>query len=301
MPLFSFLPIVANMPDTVCGLLKQYADNGQLLDVPMGEALVVDFRQMAAIGTHRLGSCSVAMVVSEHGAILAHIPPLPSPMSDDELAGDPDAGSENVHAMMRRVRELHGSCQAWFLTATAHVVCAWYQGAVALPDQLAIMQGHFREMGLEPAIHYYVVPGDLDKLGKGTVMAISSAPGTYPAIYVEDSPVNHHYAFADGGTSSSTGEEAAATASTTLMQAGFASGTGQAGGSTAAPERMWREVRVDIVRHRTRRDEYVFRNTQNQRVSTDRADWHVAQLQGRTVWAYWGRETTYYTYQKIRQ
>ncbi|KAG7288121.1 hypothetical protein NEMBOFW57_007644 [Staphylotrichum longicolle] len=260
MPLFSFLPIIAIMTDAVCGLLKQYANNGQLLDVPMGEALFVDFRQMAAIGTHRLGSCSVAMVVSEHGAILAHIPPLPSPMSDDELSRrrGGTAGPAGHHA------------------------------------------GPLSGNGLEPAIHYYVVPGDLGKLGKGTVMAISLAPGTYPAIYVEDSPVNHHYAFADGGTSSSTGE-AAATAPATLMQAGFAPGTGQAGGSIAAPERMWREVRVDIVRHRTRRDEYVFRNAQNQRVSTDRADWHVAQLQGRAVWAYQGRETAYYTYQKIRQ
>lgn len=287
-PAFSCLSIII-MPSTVRGLLDQYADAGWLLDVPMGEALFVDFRQMPAIGTRSLGSCSVAMVVSEHGAILAHIPPLPSFMSSEELVGDPDAGNNNVHAMMRRVREIYRYYQPWFPTAATHVVCAWHHGAVALPDQLAIVQGHFREIGSEPAIHRYVVPGHRDKLGNGTVIAISSTPGTYPAVYVEDSLV-----------SSATGQ-AAATASTALVQAGFASGTDQAGGSTAAPERMRRKVRFEIVRHRTRRDEYVFRNAQNQRVSTDRADWHVAEIQGRAVWTFRGRKTTYYTYQEIQQ
>ena len=182
----------------------------------MGEVLFLDFHQKSAIGTGGLGACSVAMVVSEHGAILAHIPPLPSSISDAEITADPDAGNNNVHTTMRQVREMHECYQAWFPTVTTYVVCAWYQGEVALPDQLDIMQGHFRDMGLEPAMHNYVVPGDRANLGQGTVIIISSAPGTHPFVYVEDTLVNTHSGFADGGMTSPTGQAATTAEAATI-------------------------------------------------------------------------------------
>lgn len=61
---------------------------------------------------------------------------------------------------------------------------------MALPDRLAIMQGRFRHMGLEPAIHKYVVPGNRTIPGQGTVIVISSDPGGLPGVYVEDELVN---------------------------------------------------------------------------------------------------------------
>lgn len=113
--------------------------------VPMGEFQFVSFSQMTAIGTRNLGSCSVVLIASQYGAILAHIPPLPSQASSSastSMSLDPYAGDNNVRALMDQVKQLYHYYQSYnyFPASNAHIVCAIFQGEVALPDQVAIMK-----------------------------------------------------------------------------------------------------------------------------------------------------------------
>ncbi|KAB5515668.1 hypothetical protein GE09DRAFT_932128, partial [Coniochaeta sp. 2T2.1] len=140
-----------------------------------------------AIGTSSLGSCSVAAIVSAYGAILAHIPPMPSPLPP---VADPYAGDNNVRAMMRRVTELYYQHENYFPSTSTYVICAVYDGEVALPDQMGIMQEVFRDMGLESVTHTYDVPGDRTLPGQGTVTVVSSyLDNETPGVYVEDNLV----------------------------------------------------------------------------------------------------------------
>lgn len=164
------------------GLLAQWQASRAAIVVPMGGVQFVSFQQMPAIGTRDLGSCSVVIIASAYGAILAHIPPMPLQPSPDPFASD-----NNVRGMMSRVAALYQHHQDHFPSADTAVICAWFQGAVALPDQIRIMSSSLRQLGLNPTIRTYHVPGDRSLPGQGTVIAIRSADRTQ--IYVEDRPV----------------------------------------------------------------------------------------------------------------
>lgn len=99
------LPLIMSAATSTDGLLAAWEDARQVLVVPIGEVLFVNHQETPAIGTRGLGSCSVAMIVSEYGAILAHISPLPLRPSAAALA-DPHAGDNNVRGMMDRVHEV---------------------------------------------------------------------------------------------------------------------------------------------------------------------------------------------------
>lgn len=166
------------------GILAQWQASRAVLVVPMGDVQFLSFQQMAAIGTRDLGSCSVVIITSAHGAILAHIPPQPLQPSPDPFAGD-----NNARYMMGRVAALYQQNRAHFPSAGTAVVCAWFQGAVALPDQLEIMTSSLRRLGLNPVIRTYHVPGNRSLPGQGTVIAIKAANQTRAQIYVEDHPI----------------------------------------------------------------------------------------------------------------
>lgn len=166
------------------GILAQWQASGSVTVVPMGDVQFVSFQQIPAIGTSDLGSCSVVVIASAYGAILAHIPPLPLQQSPDPFAGD-----NNVRYMMDRVAGLYQHYRNYFPSADTSVICAWFRGAVALPHQMEIMSSSLRQMGLNPRITTYHVPGNRSLPGQGTVIVISGANQGRPQIYVEDSPI----------------------------------------------------------------------------------------------------------------
>lgn len=90
---------------------------------------------------------------------------------------------------MSQVAALYQQYRAYFPLTETHVICAWFKGAVALPDQMDIMSSSLRQLGLTPVIKTYQVPTDTRIPGKGTVFAIRVANQTRAQIYVEDRPV----------------------------------------------------------------------------------------------------------------
>ncbi|OIW25521.1 hypothetical protein CONLIGDRAFT_635343 [Coniochaeta ligniaria NRRL 30616] len=290
------------------GLLRRLNRSGQVLIVPMGEVYPVDFQITPAIGTANLGSCSVAAIISAFGAILAHIPPLPSLTAHE---ADPHAGDNNVRAMMGRVRELYMEYEGYFPVASTVVVCAILNGQVALPDQMEIMQEAFRDMGLESVTHTYDVPGDRTLPGQGTVTVVSSylEQGTM-GIYVEDNLVTPipaaapdvlgeeesrvtqmqqsdyepGYSEQEYGSAvdvemrydesveqagpSSYDEFEEMTQGEFVEHAGPSSDAELDAPASRTPTRKWVEVKITIVSHLTRRNEYVFQDAKNRSVST---------------------------------
>ena len=92
---------------------------------------------------------------------------------------------------MRQVKTLyeHHKTHGHFPEAETVVACAQFRGAVALPDQLAIMQENLREIGHNPTIRTYKVPGDRDMPGQGTLIVIFKGDTERPVLYLEDRPV----------------------------------------------------------------------------------------------------------------
>lgn len=88
--------------------------------------------------------------------------------------------------MMSEVRRRFHDHRNEFDQARGRIICAVCAGAIALPDQVAIMREQLGQLGLEPIIHQYEVPAD-ESVGRGTVLVVG--PGHhwgYVGVYVED-------------------------------------------------------------------------------------------------------------------
>lgn len=130
------------------GLFARAQRENRLCAVAMNDVQFLAFHQstQSAIGTEGLSGCSVVMVTSQHGAILAHIPPRPS-MADPQ---DQHAGDQNAQALMSRVASLYTQQQTYFPITDTFLVCAVYAGDVALPDQKRIIEDNIFQLGLSP-------------------------------------------------------------------------------------------------------------------------------------------------------
>lgn len=71
-----------------------------------------------------------------------------------------------------------------------------------------------------------------------------------------------------------------------------------AGGTEGKP---WREVRITVVQHSTKKDEWVFKNTRGRTTRTSRIEWVSMPLpDGRLGWTYEADHHRYYTRQNLR-
>ncbi|KAL1988825.1 hypothetical protein VTN96DRAFT_7709 [Rasamsonia emersonii] len=163
---------------------------GEARDVPMDGIKFVSFERdspVAAIGTQDLKGCSVAMIVSTHGALMAHIPPMPY------RTLDPHAGERHVHALMHRMLRPDGVRVPRLFSATsrlAAVVCATVDdGQVALPGQVDLMCDmlvRYAGVSRVRVAGYEVVPSP-NYGAEGTVFIDGRRGCPFPPkIYVED-------------------------------------------------------------------------------------------------------------------
>jgi len=144
----------------------------------MGGVQFVAFQHRHAIGTSGLGPCFAVIIASRYGAILAHIPPLPS------ATQVPGAGDNNARFMMSQVQAHYNANQNYFPSSETRVICAVYQGQLTLPSQVQIMTSCLQAMGLTPTIKYYAVPVNPLIPGQGKVVVTSGANG--PSMYHDD-------------------------------------------------------------------------------------------------------------------
>ncbi|KAF3032334.1 hypothetical protein E8E11_000483 [Didymella keratinophila] len=134
------------------------------------------------IGTDQLGPCSVVLIASRYATILGHVAPLP-PVPDPN---DKDPGSNHVRKFMNAFVKLCRENKQYFPSDTASgVVCAIYDGEVALPDQQRIMHDRLSREGL--SVHTstnYVVPFTAVHPDRGSVF-VDSNNSDNVKVYIE--------------------------------------------------------------------------------------------------------------------
>lgn len=154
--------------------------------VPTGNVQFVSFDDIPAIGVEGLGGCSVVVIASAYGAILAHIPPLPLQQPSPDFLGH-----SNVQSMMAQASALYYYYKKhdFFPHAETVIVCAWLRGEMGVPEQLELMRESLHEIGHQPTIRTYAVPrtGNVNVPGQGTVVVTQGTD--HALVYVEGEPV----------------------------------------------------------------------------------------------------------------
>jgi hypothetical protein len=197
--------MTVNNPD------PQIPDSTYELEMGRTEFIAFNTNGFRSVITRQLNGCSVAMLISSHGPIIAHIPPLPighdRPLPLDiswDLMDslDPVAGDRQMQDVMDYFASLYDRHRDSFPPErVAITVHALYAGRIALPEQMNIMHRAFQMMGFTPVSIFYSVlrPGDARSPKKGIVFIDGRGPS--PIVHVEDlvvlcdqivRPVTHH-------------------------------------------------------------------------------------------------------------
>jgi hypothetical protein len=165
-------------------LLAQAEAADRVLVVPMGGVEFIPFSLKSSGGTRDLAGCSVVIVASQYGTIIAHI--VPRPPTAHPL--DTTAGDRNVQAVMNRVGEIYEERRNYFPSADTYSIFAVFDGKVALNDQKRIIEDKIESLGLAPFnTCLYITPRDPTNAGHGTAFVDSLGRGNRnPHVYVED-------------------------------------------------------------------------------------------------------------------
>lgn len=169
------------------GKLTAAVEEGIATELPMADCQFQQFSdQIRGFGTQNLRSCSVPLIASPHGAILAHIPAL---------------GDTNVHTMMDQFSALYQLHRASSFPLSSEIWLAMgitmeKNGKLTdiLEDQTRIISSRLIGMGLgnfgQAIYTFHLQPADQSPTfpGKGSVFVDTSLGQL--TIYVEDNPVN---------------------------------------------------------------------------------------------------------------
>ncbi|KAJ5108601.1 hypothetical protein N7456_005276 [Penicillium angulare] len=171
----------------------QLIRNRATLVVPMSGVDFILFNAVPVIGTQGLGGCTVVIIASSQGAILAHIAPLPLPTLSDPKPLDRDpVGDQYVESMMSQVDDLYTLYRNWLQSATVRIICATrcahnnQRADPELSHHVAMMESHLQSMGLRPRRIYYTIPvvRDVNRPTQGTAFVEAGPDG--PIIYHEN-------------------------------------------------------------------------------------------------------------------
>ncbi|KAI9762088.1 MAG: hypothetical protein M1840_001470 [Geoglossum simile] len=184
---------------------QRFANNTYEVEIDKTEFVEFEKGGCDSVVTRELNGCSVAIIVSSRGPIVAHVPPLPTkhelmslpPVAVNwNLKGllnaiDPHTGDHHMEKMMEEFTSLYEQHLDSFPAETlAIMISALYMGEVALPDQRDIMKRAFDKMGISPISAFYSVmkPGDYPQNPKKGLVFIDGG-GDSPVVHVEDQAI----------------------------------------------------------------------------------------------------------------
>lgn len=157
----------------------------QAIEVAMDRARIVFFTQTLGIGTRNLNSCTVAVIVSQHAAIMAHIAPN---SFTGAASGDLNAGLVHVQQVTNLALSLLDHYQDYFPPqSTSCIISASPDYGVYVPldhqrDQIASM---LRQRSLTVSSTTYHIPvSEVPGPAKGMVF-LTKQPGR-PTLYIAD-------------------------------------------------------------------------------------------------------------------
>lgn len=164
--------------------LEEASQNGGCALVEMDDIKFRRFRSggPGSLGTMNLNGGTAIAIVSEAGAILAHIMPRLAFDNPKKATGD-----DHVMEMMTKVQHFLNMRRTAFIDRGTYsvVIYGMYEGEVALPDQLQIISDGLESWGITAKyVSYEVTPAYQRGPAAGTVLV----DGRYEqaALYVED-------------------------------------------------------------------------------------------------------------------
>lgn len=157
---------------TVKGYLAQLRDLKRATEVAINEVLFKQFTpssngQTVSIGVCSLSACSVVIIASQYGAIVAHIGP------NIEGSSDPDSYKKLAEQKMDEVSNLYQQYRTCFPANTkTYVIVATIGGNVLTAEQKDIMTRRMTALGFPDTaeIHRPVLRFEHDDQPEGTVV-----------------------------------------------------------------------------------------------------------------------------------
>jgi len=206
------------------GLLAQAEQKGVVSLVGINKVKFVPFPkkptkgQICSAGIRQLSACSVVIVVSELGAIVAHIGP------NEEGATEPNSYLRLTWKMMNNVARLYQDNSRCFSESTRpFVVVATFEGSIVVPEQVDIMVSSLMEIKLVPQlVKRPIQPAVDDSSPEGTILVLGGS-STFK-VFVEDEVLTNTTVVASSGNATSMG---------------YASNTSAASSSSEAPSETW--------------------------------------------------------------
>lgn len=161
---------------------QQAVESRQATAVAMNGLGFIAFSQTSCIDTDQLESCSVIIIIFLYTALLRHV----FPCSDNSDPDDTNAEDNHVRSFMKRFIDYYRRCRSWFPDpSSSWIICAVFEGAIALFDQQKIMKRALGDVRLKVDKSYtYQVPFKDDDRDRGSVF-IDVRGGTVK-VYVKD-------------------------------------------------------------------------------------------------------------------
>ncbi|GIZ37909.1 hypothetical protein CKM354_000133800 [Cercospora kikuchii] len=160
--------------------LQQIRHRSDTFFVPMNEVRSGPWSAgLQFLATEGLNGCTAVAVMSEYGAILAHIAPRTSTRTGDQDVRDLMA-EVVCHFGMGRAAGL-------FPDATGIVLAAVHENEVALSDTVRVIKAVFERLGVPVRFGTYRVRGQGEMRARGeTSIFIHGRSGMTPQTYVND-------------------------------------------------------------------------------------------------------------------
>nr|POE75502.1 hypothetical protein CFP56_53614 [Quercus suber] len=152
------------------------------------------------IGVMGLSACSVVVVLSDHGAIVAHVGPnIPNAIAADSFIRLASSKMDEVVALYRQYR-------LYFAQSNATIIYAEFHGIQTSPEQTAIFRQRLRELNLPIATDCPYERPAVNRVSAnspaGTVL-VSKDPGGPPRVFLEDRLITAGVGASSSGSSRS--------------------------------------------------------------------------------------------------
>ena len=217
----------------VRGLVAKAAAKSDVDLVGVNEVKIIAFGAQASnrpttLGVRYLSACSVIGVVSDLGAILAHVGP------NIHGSADEDSGSfiRLAHIIMNTVQTLYQKHSSMFTESTnAYLIYAILDNNISSPEHVEIFRTRLGQMGLPLLKEFPYVPSPPATQGesRGTVW-IKKEEGRPTTVYLEDKIITQGH---NANTANQTSRSLAARGSSSQTKSSQASSS-QASSSRAS-------------------------------------------------------------------
>lgn len=137
--------------------------------------------------TANLNACTAIAIISPTAGILAHIPPLPTNISEETLRENPNIGMWNVHRLVASLHNIYTANIAHFRDSRTFVVAGIFRQEPAMADAIRHINTYLQNLSLPVTWRSYpVVETGNRPEGFTSVVIWAETEGEMPAVFIND-------------------------------------------------------------------------------------------------------------------